>query len=105
MAVAVNVFSGAADCGLGVFAAARALGLDFVPLARERYDLIIPAAHRDDPKILAVLEVVGSDAFKTQVRDLGGYETDWTGREMQPGMAWAPMVTPGRITAPQYILA
>jgi len=86
MAVAVNVFSGAADCGLGVFAAARALGLDFVPLARERYDLIIPAAHRDDPKILAVLEVVGSDAFKTQVRDLGGYETDWTGREMQPGM-------------------
>ena len=86
MAVAVNVFSGAADCGLGVFAAAKALGLDFVPLARERYDLIIPAVHRDDPKITAVLEVVASQAFKTQVLALGGYETEWTGREMRPGV-------------------
>ena len=86
MAVAVNVFSGAADCGLGVFAAAKALNLDFVPLARERYDLIIPLPHRADPKIQAVLEVVGSDTFKAQVRELGGYETDWTGLEMQPGM-------------------
>jgi len=86
MAVAVNVSSGSADCGLGVFAAARALGLDFVPLARERYDLIIPTAHREDPKIQAVLDVVGSPDFKEQVQALGGYETDWTGREMQPGM-------------------
>ena len=38
MAVAVNVLTGAADCGLGIHAAAKALDLDFVPLARERYD-------------------------------------------------------------------
>lgn len=86
MAVAVNVLTGAADCGLGVYAAARALGLDFVPLARERYDLVIPAAHRHDPKIEAVLGVVASQTFKDHVLALGGYETDWTGREMQPGM-------------------
>lgn len=86
MAVAVNVMTGAADCGLGVYAAARALGLDFVPLARERYDLVIPAAYRDDPKIAAVLEVVQSEDFKARVRELGGYETDWTGRIMEPGM-------------------
>ncbi len=42
MAVAANVLTGAADCGLGIFAAAKALDLDFVPLAHERYDLIIP---------------------------------------------------------------
>ena len=86
MAVAVNVRTGAADCGLGVHAAARALGLDFVPLARERYDLVIPTAYRDDPKIVAVLDVVRSEAFKTRVLELGGYETDWSGRVMQPGM-------------------
>lgn len=86
MAVAVNIKTGAADCGLGVYAAAGALGLDFVPLARERYDLVIPTAHLQDPKIAAVLEVVRSEAFAARVRALGGYETDWTGRIMEPGM-------------------
>ncbi|HZE22052.1 MAG TPA: substrate-binding domain-containing protein, partial [Desulfobaccales bacterium] len=42
MAVAVNVFSGTADVGLGIMAAARALGLDFIPLLPERYDLVVP---------------------------------------------------------------
>ena len=86
MAVAVNIKTGAADCGLGVYAAAKALGLDFVPLARERYDLVIPAAALAEPKIVAVLDVVRSEAFQTSVRELGGYETDWTGQVMQPGM-------------------
>ena len=86
MAVAVNVKTGAADCGLGVFAAARALGLDFVPLARERYDLVIPQAFSEDDKIAAVREVVGAKAFRDSVEALGGYETDWTGRVMEPGM-------------------
>ena len=36
MAVAVNVFSGTADVGLGIMAAAKALGLDFMPLLPER---------------------------------------------------------------------
>ncbi len=86
MAVAVNVLTGAADCGLGVYAAAKALRLDFMPLARERYDLVIPSIYLDDPKIAAVLDVVRSEAFKAQVQELGGYETDWTGREMRPGL-------------------
>ncbi|EFL51765.1 molybdenum cofactor synthesis domain protein [Solidesulfovibrio fructosivorans JJ]] len=86
MAVAVNVKTGAADCGLGVYAAAKALGLDFVPLARERYDLVIPEALRDDPKIEAVISVIAGEAFKEQVRALGGYGTDWSGRVMHPGM-------------------
>ena len=86
MAVAINIRTGAADCGLGVYAAAKALGLDFVPLAKERYDLVIPTAYLDDVKIKAVLEVVGSEVFKTRVRELGGYETEWTGRVMEPGM-------------------
>ncbi|NCC25427.1 MAG: molybdopterin biosynthesis protein, partial [Deltaproteobacteria bacterium] len=58
MAVAVNVLTGAADCGLGIHAAARALGLDFIPLARERYDLVIPAEFMDDPRIAALLALL-----------------------------------------------
>jgi molybdate-binding protein len=41
------VKSGAADAGLGILAAARALELDFVPLFDERYDLVIPREHYD----------------------------------------------------------
>lgn len=86
MAVAVNVRTGTADCGLGVYAAAKALDLGFVPLARERYDLLIPRAALDDPRIKALLAIVRDPAFQARVRDLGGYETDLSGREMRPGM-------------------
>ncbi|WP_243545523.1 molybdopterin biosynthesis protein [Pseudodesulfovibrio tunisiensis] len=86
MAVAVNVLTGAASCGLGIYAAAKALELDFVPLAHERYDLVIPTAHLNDPRIVSLLELVRSPRLQQAVRDLGGYETDLAGREMQPGM-------------------
>ena len=86
MAVAVNVLTGAADCGMGIFAAARALGLDFVPLARERYDLAVPERFWEDPRILAVRDMLLTDAFKTRLENLGGYETRLTGRTMRPGV-------------------
>ena len=90
MAVAVNVLTGAADCGLGIRAAARALGLDFVPLARERYDLLIPSAHLEDPKIQAMLELVRDAAFQERIKALGGYETTLTGQIMRPGLGLGP---------------
>ena len=86
MAVAVNVLTGAADCGMGIFAAARALGLDFVPLARERYDLAIPRRFLHDPRILAVRALLENPAFKARIEALGGYETTLTGGEMRPGI-------------------
>ena len=85
MAVAVNVLSGAADCGLGIMAAATALNLDFVPLARERYDLLIPDYSFDDPKVDILLSLVKSDHFKKKIKSMGGYETDLSGMEMKPG--------------------
>jgi putative molybdopterin biosynthesis protein len=85
MAVAVNVATGTVDSGLGVMSAAKALGLDFVPLARERYDLVIPRGHLDDPRVRAVLDLLNNDAFKAKVEAMGGYETALTGRTMEPG--------------------
>ncbi|MBF0482112.1 MAG: molybdopterin biosynthesis protein [Desulfovibrionaceae bacterium] len=87
MAVAVNVQSGAADCGMGIHAAARALGLDFIPVARERYDLAIPEAYLDDPRIAAMLAIIADPAFKSRVAELGGYETTLSGKRMRPGEA------------------
>jgi len=86
MAVAVNVLTGAADCGMGIFAAAKALDLDFVPLARERYDLILPTEFLDDPRIKTLREVIGQADFQERMRALGGYDTPLTGQIMRPGM-------------------
>ncbi|RJX35922.1 MAG: molybdopterin biosynthesis protein [Desulfarculus sp.] len=73
-AVAVQVLAGGADVGLGILAAARALGLEFLPLMPERYDLCIPQAFWDDPRVQALRRVLGSEAFRREVEALGGYD-------------------------------
>jgi putative molybdopterin biosynthesis protein len=79
MAVAAAVTTGIADCGLGIFAAARALGLDFVPIAEERYDLAIPEDFLSMPGINVVLEIIKTDRFRKRVKAMGGYDTRHTG--------------------------
>jgi putative molybdopterin biosynthesis protein len=82
MNVAMAVASGAADAGLGIRAAADALSLAFVPLARERYDLVIPRAFLEDEKIRLLLEIIRSGDFQARVTALGGYEVEETGNEV-----------------------
>lgn len=72
--VAVQILAGTADVGLGILAAARVLGLDFVPLMIERYDLCIPHAHWDDPRIEILRKVLASEDFQRSVKELGGYD-------------------------------
>jgi putative molybdopterin biosynthesis protein len=85
MAVAAAVMSGAADAGLGILAAARALDLDFVPLLRERYDLVIPRAYYDAPLLQPLLAVIRSAAYCGAVAALGGYGVEQMGQVM-PGL-------------------
>ncbi len=80
LAVAAAVKGGAADCGLGILAAARALGLDFVPLFRERYDLVIPRQHFESEILAPVLEIIRSERFRQAVEALGGYDTSIMGQ-------------------------
>lgn len=82
MAVVATVAGGAADCGLGVWSAAQALGLDFIPVAEERFDLCIVKEFLDLPHVQAMLEVLQSDDFRTQVTDLGGYNLRDCGKIM-----------------------
>ncbi|HET98039.1 MAG TPA: molybdopterin biosynthesis protein, partial [Desulfurivibrio alkaliphilus] len=83
MTVASAVASGAADTGLGILAAARALDLDFVPVARERYDLIVPTAFAADRKVAVLLAMIRENReFRTTVEQLGGYDLSDCGRSM-----------------------
>lgn len=80
MSVAAAVKAGTADAGMGILAAARALGLDFIAVAEERYDLCIPAEYWDTPYIQRLFEVMSLPEFKKEVSKLGGYDLRDCGR-------------------------
>jgi len=82
LAVAAAVASGSADCGLGIRNAAIALGLDFVPVGYERYDLVIPRAFADLPMIQHVLSLLHDDEFRAAVAAQPGYDVTEMGREV-----------------------
>jgi putative molybdopterin biosynthesis protein len=84
LAVASVVESGAADVGLGIRAAARARGLDFVPLAMERYDLVMSPAVWESPFGEALRQTLAGQAFRDELTALGGYDTQETGMVQQP---------------------
>lgn len=74
LAVAEAIARGEADAGPGPRAAATALGLDFVAVQRERFDLVVPREHLAHPAIVALLNVVREDAFRAELSALGGYD-------------------------------
>jgi putative molybdopterin biosynthesis protein len=78
--VALKVLGGEADAGLASRTAAQLLGLDFVPLTRERFDLWVRKEIFFEPRIQSLLTVIGSREFRTRVHDLGGYDVNETGR-------------------------
>src|SRR5215208_6679873 len=79
LAVAAAVAAGRADCGLGVLAAARAFGLDFVPVAQEPYDLVF----EPDPILDPLWALLESEDFRAAVTNLGGYDTTEMGRQIR----------------------
>ena len=78
--VAAAVASGTADVGLGIMAGSRALALDFIPLLKERYDLVIPRPYYESALLDPLLGIIRSPVFQAQVMDLGGYDTSQTGQ-------------------------
>jgi len=79
MSVAVAVLSGSVDAGLGIYAAAKALNLDFIPIVTEQYDLVILQKYFESENIQILLETINSIEFKNRVKALGGYSTQKTG--------------------------
>lgn len=80
LAVAASVAAGSADVGLGIRAAADALGVDFIPLAQESYDLAIPEYFLNSSACEALLEIISSQAFREIVEKMGGYNLEQSGR-------------------------
>jgi putative molybdopterin biosynthesis protein len=78
-AVGLSIAHGEADAALGIEAAARSCNIDFLPLFRERYDLIMPIANYRSELLSPLLRTVTSAEFKAVVDKTGGYDTSQTG--------------------------
>jgi molybdate-binding protein/DNA-binding XRE family transcriptional regulator len=82
--VARLIAEGHADIGIGVRSAAMVLGLDFIPLQIERYDLVIPTKLlKANRGLEQLLDTIVSRPFRTEIEALGGYDTSQTGK-VQP---------------------
>ena len=77
--VAAAVASGLADAGVGVQAAASALGLDFISLEEERYDLVIPNHFLDTPGVQALLDLLILPGLSRRIETLAGYDVSGMG--------------------------
>ena len=71
-----------ADCCIATRAAARAAGLDFIPLVSERYDLVIRKPHLSLPPVQALLETLSRAAFRRELECLGGYDISEAGKQV-----------------------
>lgn len=69
--VAQAVAMGAGDVGVATRDAASAFGLDFLPLAEERYDLVIPLGSMEDARVKRLLDVMTSGATRRELASLG----------------------------------
>jgi len=79
LAIAAAVQNGIADCGLGVYSAAKIMGCDFIPLGEEDYDFICRNEFFEADKMKQFLISLKSESFKQICEQLGGYNTSSSG--------------------------
>lgn len=81
LAVASTVVRGGADIGVGnEKAALQVQGIDFIPLQKERYELVIKKEDLRNPPVQAVLEILRSEEFKMELFGIGGYDLNEIGK-------------------------
>ena len=80
LAVAAAVADGIGDCGMGLRSAAEAMGLDFIGLTWERFDLAIPRRFLETAPVAALLDTLQDEAFIRELGAQSGYRSDETGQ-------------------------
>lgn len=78
--VGLRVLKGEADSGAGIMATANLLGLDFIPLKEERFDLLIPRDYLFVEEVTALMDILRSERFAKEAERFGGYDLRDTGK-------------------------
>jgi len=79
MAVAAMVKNHSADGGMGIFSAARAMDLCFIPVGKEEYDFAILGESLEMEPIRALIAMLKHPAFHQKLQEMGGYTVDRCG--------------------------
>ncbi|MBI2854381.1 MAG: GntR family transcriptional regulator [Chloroflexi bacterium] len=89
LAVASLVAQGKADIGLGAQSAASVAEVDFIPLMKERYDLILLEENLETEPVRTVRAVVESDSFNRMLAAVPGHDVTSTGelQTIRPGIS------------------
>ena len=79
MAAAALVKEGGVDAAMGIYAAAKAMDLDFIEVGEEEYDFAIEKKNLELPFVQAFIHALQSEPFLDRVREAGGYGTEGIG--------------------------
>jgi putative molybdopterin biosynthesis protein len=77
--IATAVAQGIADVGVGIEKAAKVVNVEFIPLIREQYDLVIMKSEENSKLIQSLLEILNSTDFKNKIHAIEGYDSSKTG--------------------------
>jgi putative molybdopterin biosynthesis protein len=81
LTLASAVSGGKADVALGIEKIARQVdNIDFIPIKKERYDLVIKKEHTQTPEVQTMLKIIHSAAFRQEFSHIGGYDTKDMGK-------------------------
>jgi len=86
LAVAMEILRGRADCGMGVDSVTRSLGLGFIPIREESYDLVVLKENMNLPQVKSLLKVIRSGEFREALEGVGGYGLEAAGEKIWEGV-------------------
>ena len=78
--VGLSILSGEADAGIATVAVSTMLGLDFIPITRERFDMICDQSIFFQKGVQALMQVLNGDLFRQRIKNLKGYDFGNAGR-------------------------
>ena len=78
--VGLSILNGTANVGITSIAASKLLGLDFIPITRERFDMVLEQKTFFGKNVQAFLELLHSQEFRDRVQRVGGYDLKESGR-------------------------
>ena len=78
--VGLAIISGEADVGIASAAISKLLGLSFLPITSECFDMIMDQSTYFQPGVQAFIETLKSGYFRSRVEKIGGYNFEDSGK-------------------------
>lgn len=84
MDIGLHILTGNADAGPGIRPVATVLGLDFIPICWERFDLVINKERFFDKGVQLFLSLLKGKIMNLAAKEYGGYDLSMTGKMIYP---------------------